>query len=137
MQRRCRGGAGRVQERCRWCRGVAGYLHRLHLSKHNIRCREVQGVQAHLRLVDGTPTLVLLLYTPCFYNGIGVGSSAAVWECHRPAAWELPSHLCCSPSVRPSRQSCGSMSRNHALANAHECSVIVVSRIIIKLCASG
>ena len=50
--RGCRGGAcgaGRVQGRCRWCRGGAGYLHRLHLSKHNIRCREVQGVQAHLR----------------------------------------------------------------------------------------
>ena len=27
------------------CRGGAGYLHRLHLSKHNIQCREVQ---AHL-----------------------------------------------------------------------------------------
>ena len=45
-----------VQRRCRWCRegkgrcrGGAGYLHRLHLSKHNIRCRKVQGVQAHLR----------------------------------------------------------------------------------------
>jgi hypothetical protein len=49
-----------VQRRCRWCslregagevqvvQGGAGYLHRLHLSKHNIRCREVQGVQAHL-----------------------------------------------------------------------------------------
>ena len=48
--RGCRGGAGRVQGRCRWCRGCAGYLHRLHLSKHNIRCREVQGVQAHLSM---------------------------------------------------------------------------------------
>ena len=50
--RGCRGGAGgagRVQGRCRWCRGSAGYLHRLHLGKHNIRCREVQMVQAHLR----------------------------------------------------------------------------------------
>ena len=50
--RGCRGGAGAVQVvqgGCRWCRGGAGYLHRLHLNKHNIRCREVQGVQAHLR----------------------------------------------------------------------------------------
>ena len=56
---RCKGGAEAVQGRCRWCRegagevqavqGGAGYLHRLHLSKHNVRCREVQGVQAHLR----------------------------------------------------------------------------------------
>jgi hypothetical protein len=36
VQGRCRGGAGR-------CRG-------LHHGKHNIRCREVQGVQAHLRV---------------------------------------------------------------------------------------
>ena len=46
-----------VQGGCRWCRGGAGYLHRLHLSKHNIRCREVQVVQAHLRheymIIDG------------------------------------------------------------------------------------
>ena len=56
--RGCRGGAGAVQVvqgRCRWCRLGAGYLNRLHvhLSKHNnynIRCREVQGVQAQLRL---------------------------------------------------------------------------------------
>ena len=39
----CRGGAGgRVQGRCKGCRG-AGYLHRLHLNKHNILCKEVQG----------------------------------------------------------------------------------------------
>ena len=56
----CRGGAGGagvVQKRCRWCRGGAGYLHRLHLSKHNIRCREVQGVQAHLRSSAGVQLL--------------------------------------------------------------------------------
>ena len=41
---RCRGGAGR-------CREVQGWLHHLHLGKHNIRCREVQAVQAHLRFV--------------------------------------------------------------------------------------
>ena len=29
--------------------GGAGGLHHLHLGKHNIRCREVQAVQAHLR----------------------------------------------------------------------------------------
>ena len=52
VQGRCRGvqgGAGRcraVQERCR---EVQGGLHHLHLSKHNIRCREVQALQAHLR----------------------------------------------------------------------------------------
>ena len=28
--------------------GGAGHLDRLHHHKHNIRCREVQGVQAHL-----------------------------------------------------------------------------------------
>ena len=48
----CRPGPG-VQRRCRWCTegagGGAGYLHRLHLNKHNIRCNEVQGVQANLR----------------------------------------------------------------------------------------
>ena len=51
------GGAGRVQGRYRWCKGGAGYLHRLHLSKRNIRCREVQEVQAHLRtsLLDPPP----------------------------------------------------------------------------------
>jgi hypothetical protein len=52
VQSRCRGGAGgagEVQGRCRGCRDGAGYLHHLHLSKHNIRCREVQEVQAHLR----------------------------------------------------------------------------------------
>ena len=41
---RCRGGAGR-------CREVQGWLHHLHLGKHNIRCREVQAVQAHLRFM--------------------------------------------------------------------------------------
>ena len=49
----CKGGAGAVQERYGWCRGCrdgAGYLHHLHLNKHNIRCREVQ---AHLRLKLG------------------------------------------------------------------------------------
>ena len=46
------GGAGEVQGRCRGCRDGAGYLHHLHLSKHNIRCREVQEVQAHLSLVQ-------------------------------------------------------------------------------------
>ena len=35
-----------VQGRCR--RG-AGELHHLHLGKHNIRFREVQAVQAHLK----------------------------------------------------------------------------------------
>ena len=42
VQGRCRevqGGAGR-------CREVQGWLHHLHLGKHNIRCREVQAVQA-------------------------------------------------------------------------------------------
>ena len=39
--RECRGGAGAVQ-------GGAGGLHHLHLGKHNIWCREVQAVQAHL-----------------------------------------------------------------------------------------
>ena len=49
----CRG-AEAVQGRCRWCsegagevqvvQGGADYLHRLHLSKHNIRCSEVQVV---------------------------------------------------------------------------------------------
>ena len=39
------GGAEAVQVVQGECRGGAGYLHRLHLSKHNIRCREVQ---AHL-----------------------------------------------------------------------------------------
>ena len=46
VQGRCRevqGGAGAVQ-------GGAGAVHHLHLGKHNIRCREVQAVQAHLRL---------------------------------------------------------------------------------------
>ena len=50
-------GAGVVQGWCRGYRGGAGgagrgagYLHRLHLSKHNIWCREVQGVQAHLNI---------------------------------------------------------------------------------------
>ena len=42
-----------VQGRCREvqgrCREVQGWLHHLHLGKHNIRCREVQAVQAHLR----------------------------------------------------------------------------------------
>ena len=57
VQRWCRGcrggagGAGEVQGRCRGCRDSAGYLHHLHLSKHNIRCREVQEVQAHLRFL--------------------------------------------------------------------------------------
>ena len=45
MQGRCRGGAGTVQGRYRG----------LHLSKHNIRCREVQAVQAHLRLAYRRP----------------------------------------------------------------------------------
>ena len=45
--RRCRSGAGR-------CREVQGWLHHLHLGKHNIRCREVQAVQAHLRFVAAT-----------------------------------------------------------------------------------
>ena len=49
VQGRCRevqGGACReVQGRCR---EVQGWLHHLHLGKHNIRCREVQAVQAHL-----------------------------------------------------------------------------------------
>jgi hypothetical protein len=49
VQRRYRGGAGEVQGRCRGCRDGAGYLHHLHLNKHDIRCREVQEVQAHLR----------------------------------------------------------------------------------------
>ena len=30
--------------------GGVGELHHLHLSKHNIRCRRMQAVQAHLRL---------------------------------------------------------------------------------------
>ena len=52
---RCRavqGGAGRcreVQGRCREVQGGAGRCRGLHHGKHNIRCREVQGVQAHLR----------------------------------------------------------------------------------------
>ena len=49
VQGRCRGGAGRcraVQGGAGAVQGGAGGLHHLHLSKHNIRCREVQ---AHLR----------------------------------------------------------------------------------------
>ena len=41
VQRRCRGGAGEVQGRCRGCRDGRGYLHRLHLNKHEIRCRRL------------------------------------------------------------------------------------------------
>ena len=41
--REVQGGAGAAVQ------GGAGGLHHLHLSKHNIRCREVQAVQAHLR----------------------------------------------------------------------------------------
>ena len=63
-----------VQRRCRWCslregagevqvvQGGAGYLHRLHLSKHNIRCRRVQGVQAHLRLLTAKSTSAADIY---------------------------------------------------------------------------
>ena len=43
-----------LQEWCRWCRDGAGYLHRLHLCKHNVRCREVQEVQAHVRCRVGS-----------------------------------------------------------------------------------
>ena len=66
--RGCRGGAGgagRVQGRCRWCRGGAGYLHHLHLSKHNIRCREVQEVQAHLRV----PRIAICVLMWCIVTG--------------------------------------------------------------------
>ena len=58
VQGRCRGcrsgagSAGAMKGRCRAAQGVqggAGGLHHLHLGKHNIRCREVQAVQAHLR----------------------------------------------------------------------------------------
>ena len=63
VQRRGRGGAGgagEVQGRCRGCRDGAGYLHHLHLSKHNIRCREVQEVQAHLsNIFDEFKTLAV------------------------------------------------------------------------------
>ena len=48
VQGRCRGvqgGAGR-------CRGGAGRCRGLHHGKHNIRCREVQAVQAHLRAIE-------------------------------------------------------------------------------------
>ena len=40
VQGGCRGGAGRVQATCTVCTSI---------SKHKIRCREVQGVKAHLR----------------------------------------------------------------------------------------
>ena len=48
---RCRSGAGRCREVQGRCREVQGWLHHLHLGKHNIRCRRVQAVQAHLRFV--------------------------------------------------------------------------------------
>ena len=37
-----------VHGRCRGCRGGAGCLYHLHRHAHYIRCREVQGLQAHL-----------------------------------------------------------------------------------------
>ena len=51
VQGRVQGGAGRcreVQGGAGRCRGGAGRCRGLHHGKHNIRCREVQGVQAHL-----------------------------------------------------------------------------------------
>ena len=56
------GGAGEVQGRCRGCRDGAGYLQHLHLSKHNIRCREVQEVQAHLRKIEIANTCAIQVY---------------------------------------------------------------------------
>ena len=56
--RECKRGAGRCRTvRAGAVQGGAGGLHHLHLSKHNIRCREVQAVQAHLRFdVSDNPT---------------------------------------------------------------------------------
>ena len=74
------GGAGRVQGRYRWCKGGAGYLHRLHLSKRNIRCREVQEVQAHLRtsLLDPPPTR--LASVAAILAGVAAGLLATILD---------------------------------------------------------
>ena len=61
VQGMVQGGAGRCREVQGGARAVHGWLHHLHLGKHNIRCKEVQAVQAHLNSGQGLPIDLLCL----------------------------------------------------------------------------